>query len=92
LITYRLQEPDQPDQVGSVGPTQLCIPQDELETSMVDPARRARILRDLLQDFIPDYAQRLPIGRQAGGFKPLAHVAFPAAAHRAKSRKRHRRA
>ena len=54
---------------------------------MVDPARRARILRDLQQDFIPDYdAQSLPSADRRAAYAPSVAVQksasfLPAASH-----------
>lgn len=46
------------------------------EAIMVDPARRARLLRDLEQDFIPDYdAQSLPSADKRTAYA-LEHIAF----------------
>jgi len=43
---------------------------------MVDPARRARLLRDLEQDFLPDYdAQNMPSGDKRAAYA-LEHIAF----------------
>jgi len=43
---------------------------------MVDPARRARLLRDLEQDFVPDYdAQNLPSADKRAAYA-LEHIAF----------------
>jgi len=43
---------------------------------MVDPARRAKILRDLQQDFIPDYdAQNLPSADKRAAYA-LEYIAF----------------
>jgi len=43
---------------------------------MVDPARRAKLLRDLEQDFVPDYdAQNLPSGDKRAAYA-LEHIAF----------------
>jgi hypothetical protein len=43
---------------------------------MVDPARRARLLRDLEQDFLPDYdAQNMPSADKRAAYA-LEHIAF----------------
>jgi len=43
---------------------------------MVDPARRAKLLRELEQDFVPDYdAQNLPSGDKRAAYA-LEHIAF----------------
>jgi hypothetical protein len=43
---------------------------------MVDPARRAKILRDLQQDFIPDYdAQSMPSADKRSAYA-LEHIAY----------------
>ena len=43
---------------------------------MVDPARRARIVRELEQDFVPDYdAQNLPSADKRTAYA-LEHIAF----------------
>jgi hypothetical protein len=43
---------------------------------MVDPARRARLLRDLEQDFLPDYdAQNMPSADKRAAYA-LEHLAF----------------
>jgi hypothetical protein len=43
---------------------------------MVDPARRAKLLRELEQDFVPDYdALNLPSGDKRAAYA-LEHIAF----------------
>jgi hypothetical protein len=43
---------------------------------MVDPARRAKLLRELEQDFVPDYdAQNLPSADKRAAYA-LEHIAF----------------
>jgi hypothetical protein len=43
---------------------------------MVDPARRAKLLRDLEQDFVPDYdALSLPSADKRAAYA-LEHIAF----------------
>ena len=43
---------------------------------MVDPARRARLLRELEQDFLPDYdAQNMPSADKRTAYA-LEHIAF----------------
>ena len=43
---------------------------------MVDPARRARLVRDLEQDFLPDYdAQNMPSADKRTAYA-LEHIAF----------------
>jgi hypothetical protein len=43
---------------------------------MVDPVRRAKLLRDLEQDFVPDYdAQSLPSADKRAAYA-LEHIAF----------------
>jgi len=43
---------------------------------MVDPPRRARLLRDLEHDFIPDYdAQNMPSADKRAAYA-LEHIAF----------------
>lgn len=43
---------------------------------MADPARRARLLRELEQDFVADYdAQSLPSGDKRAAYA-LEHIAF----------------
>lgn len=43
---------------------------------MVDPARRAKLLRELEQDFVPDYdVQNLPSGDKRAAYA-LEHLAF----------------
>ena len=43
---------------------------------MVDPARRARLVRDLEQDFLPDYdAQSMPSADKRSAYA-LEHIAF----------------
>jgi len=43
------------------------------EVIMADPARRAKLVRDLEQDFVPDYDAQNALGRQAGGLCPRTH-------------------
>ena len=43
---------------------------------MADPARRAKLVRDLEQDFVPDYdAQNMPSGDKRAAYA-LEHIAF----------------
>jgi len=43
---------------------------------MVDPPRRAKLLRELEQDFVPDYdAQNLPSADKRAAYA-LEHIAF----------------
>ena len=43
---------------------------------MVDPARRAKLLRELEQDFVPDYdALNMPSGDKRAAYA-LEHIAF----------------
>ena len=43
---------------------------------MVDPARRAKLLRELEQDFVPDYdAQNMPSADKRAAYA-LEHIAF----------------
>jgi hypothetical protein len=43
---------------------------------MVEPVRRAKILRDLEQDFVPDYdAQSIPSADKRAAYA-LEHIAF----------------
>jgi len=43
---------------------------------MVDPTRRAKLLRELEQDFVPDYdAQNLPSADKRAAYA-LEHIAF----------------
>ena len=43
---------------------------------MVDPPRRARLLRELEQDFVPDYdANNMPSGDKRAAYA-LEHIAF----------------
>ncbi len=43
---------------------------------MVDPARRVKLLRDLEQDFLPDYdVQNVPPGDKRAAYA-LEHIAF----------------
>jgi hypothetical protein len=43
---------------------------------MVDPVRRARMLRDLEQEFVPDYdAQNMPAADKRAAYA-LEHIAF----------------
>jgi hypothetical protein len=43
---------------------------------MVDPGRRAKLLRELEQDFVPDYdAQNLPSADKRAAYA-LEHIAF----------------
>ena len=43
---------------------------------MVEPVRRAKILRDLEQDFVPDYdAQSMPSADKRAAYA-LEHIAF----------------
>jgi len=43
---------------------------------MIDPARRDKLLRDLEQDFLPDYnAQNVPSGDKRAAYA-LEHIAF----------------
>lgn len=43
---------------------------------MIDPARRAKMLRDLEQDFLPDYdVQNVPSGDKRAAYA-LEHIAF----------------
>jgi hypothetical protein len=43
---------------------------------MVDPGRRSKLLRDLEQDFVPDYdAQSLPSADKRAAYA-LEHIAF----------------
>ena len=43
---------------------------------MIDPARRAKLLRDLKRDFLPDYdAQNVPSGDKRAAYA-LEHIAF----------------
>jgi hypothetical protein len=44
--------------------------------TMVEPVRRAKILRDLEQDFVPDYdAQSMPSADKRAAYA-LEHIAF----------------
>jgi nicotinamidase-related amidase len=43
---------------------------------MVDPARRARILRDLQQDFVPDDDAQSPPSADKRAAYALEHIAF----------------
>jgi hypothetical protein len=45
--------PTRQDWCGSTTP--LLIAQSDEEAAMIDPARRAKLLRELEQEFIPDY-------------------------------------
>jgi hypothetical protein len=46
------------------------------EVTMADPGRRAKLLRDLEQDFVPDYdAQNMPSGDKRAAYA-LEHIAF----------------
>jgi hypothetical protein len=46
------------------------------EVIMADPARRAKLVRDLEQDFVPDYdAQNMPSGDKRAAYA-LEHIAF----------------
>lgn len=46
------------------------------EVIMADPARRAKLVRDLEQDFVPDYdAQNIPSGDKRAAYA-LEHIAF----------------
>jgi hypothetical protein len=74
-MTDSLQEPDHPP-IWSLWGDSVMHTLGRLETIMVDPARRARILRDLQQDFIPDYdAQSLPSADKRAAYA-LEHIAF----------------
>ena len=43
---------------------------------MADPARRAKLVRDLEQDFVPEYdAQNMPSGDKRAAYA-LEHIAF----------------
>jgi hypothetical protein len=43
---------------------------------MADPARRAKLVRDLEQDFVPDYdAQNMPSGDKRAAYA-FEHIAF----------------
>jgi hypothetical protein len=43
---------------------------------MVDPPRRAKLLRDMEQDFVPDYdAQNMPAADKRAAYA-LEHIAF----------------
>jgi hypothetical protein len=43
---------------------------------MADPGRRAKLIRDLEQDFVPDYdAQNMPAGDKRAAYA-LEHIAF----------------
>lgn len=69
------QDPDQPSDLGLVADSVMHFAGRQ-ETIMVDPVRRARILRDLQQDFIPDYdAQSLPSADKRSAYA-LEHIAF----------------
>lgn len=46
------------------------------EVIVADPARRAKLVRDLEQDFVPDYdAQNMPSGDKRAAYA-LEHIAF----------------
>jgi hypothetical protein len=46
------------------------------EVILADPARRAKLVRDLEQDFVPDYdAQNMPSGDKRAAYA-LEHIAF----------------
>jgi hypothetical protein len=56
--------------------TRLLIAQIEWEAAMTDPARRAKLLRELEQDFIPDYdALNMPSADKRAAYA-LEHIAF----------------
>jgi len=43
---------------------------------MVDPARRARLVRDLEQDFLPDYDAQSMLSADKRSAYALEHIAF----------------
>jgi hypothetical protein len=57
-------------------PTRLLIAQSDEEAAMIDPARRAKLLRELEQEFIPDYdALNMPAADKRAAYA-LEHIAF----------------
>jgi hypothetical protein len=47
-----------------------------MEAAMIDPARRAKLLRELEQEFIPDYdALSMPAADKRAAYA-LEHIAF----------------
>jgi hypothetical protein len=52
------------------------IAQSDWEAAMIDPARRAKLLRELEQEFIPDYdALNIPAADKRAAYA-LEHIAF----------------
>jgi hypothetical protein len=52
------------------------IAQSDEEAAMIDPARRAKLLRELEQEFIPDYdALNMPAADKRAAYA-LEHIAF----------------
>lgn len=57
-------------------PTWILIARVLQEMIMVDPARRAKLLRELEEEFIPDYdAQNMPAADKRAAYA-LEHIAF----------------
>src|SRR5277367_3190302 len=56
--------------------TRIFITAGRWETGMVDISRRSKMMRDLEQDFVPDYdAQNLPSADKRAAYA-LEHIAF----------------
>jgi hypothetical protein len=52
------------------------MPRVRQEVTMVDPARRTRLLRELEEEFVPDYdAQNMPSADKRAAYA-LEHIAF----------------
>jgi hypothetical protein len=52
------------------------IAQSDWEAAMIDPARRAKLLRELEQEFIPDYdALNMPAADKRAAYA-LEHIAY----------------
>jgi hypothetical protein len=57
-------------------PTRLLIAGAKREVTMVDLTRRTRLIRELEQEFVPDYdAQSLPSADKRAAYA-LEHIAF----------------
>src|SRR5271166_5827688 len=57
-------------------PTRIFIAAGTQETNMVDSPRRAKLLRDLEQEFVPDYdAQNMPSADKRAAYA-LEHIAY----------------
>jgi hypothetical protein len=60
----------------SLPPTRLLIATLRQEVTMTDPTRRAKLVRDLEREFIPDYeAYNMPSADKRAAYA-LEHIAF----------------